>query len=108
MPSSPQQCVGLLKEMGKMKSKRKFLKKCPIATIKTLCECALNLLQGNIPISNGQKKRLTPHKRSLRKLADKKLPLFKKRALLVQRGDGFLGFLLPAAISALTTLINGI
>ena len=37
--------------------------------VNQICECALNLLEGNIPLSGGQKKRLRKHARVLRKLA---------------------------------------
>lgn len=97
-----------LKLLKKTKQKSIFLRKCPNSIIKGVCECALNLLKGNIPISKRQKNKLIPHKRTLRRLGNKKLPLFKKRRLLVQKGDGFLSVLIPAAISVLSSLINGV
>lgn len=98
-----------LRNLLKSKSKKKVLKLCPNHTIKSVCECALNLLQGNIPISNLQKRKLVPHKLRIRKLADKKVPLYRKRKLLqTQRGEGLLSILLPAAITAITSLINGV
>ena len=39
---------------------------------------------------------------------DKKVPLFKKRRLLVQKGKGVLSILIPAAVSVFSTLINGV
>lgn len=96
-----------LKLLCKTKSKTALLRKCPNSLIKSVCECALNLLKGNVPITPSQKKRLAPHKRTLRRLGDQKVPLFKKRRLLVQKGDGFLSVLIPAAVSVLTSLIHG-
>ena len=96
-----------LKLLTKTKNKSAFLKKCPNSIIKGVCECALNLLRGNIPISKQKKNKLVPYKRTLRRLGDKKIPLFKKRRLLVQKGDGFLSVLIPAAISVLSSLIHG-
>lgn len=106
MANSKHHCIELLKAVNNSKSKRKFLKNCASKNIKSICECVLNLLKGNIPINKKQKNKLAPFKRSLRKLANKKTPLYRKRAVLVQRGGGFLGFLIPAAITALTALIN--
>ena len=97
-----------LKLLNKTKKKSAFLKKCPNTVIKGVCECALNLLKGNISITKRQKNKLIPYKRVLRRLGEKKVPLFKKRRLLVQKGEGFLSVLIPAAISVLSTFINGI
>lgn len=99
------QHLNLLK---KTKRKAVFLRKCPNHVIKCVCECALNLLKGNIPLTIRQKNKLNTHKRVLRQLGDKKVPLFKKRRLLIQKGDGFLSVLIPAAVSVLSTLINGV
>lgn len=97
----------LLKLLKKARKKSIFLKKCSNSVVKCVCECALNLLRGNIPLTQRQKSRLASYKRTLRTLSKKKVPLFKKRRLLVQKGEGFLSFLIPAAVSVLTTLING-
>lgn len=96
-----------LKLLGKCKTKGALLRKCPNSIIKSVCECALNLLKGNVPLTKRQKNKLSPYKRTLRKLGDKKVPLFKKRRLLVQKGEGFLSVLIPAAISVLSSLIHG-
>lgn len=96
-----------LQLLNKTKKKSAFLKTCPNSVIKGVCECALNLLKGNIPINKRQKNKLIQHKRTLRRLGDKKVPLFKKRRLLIQKGEGFLSVLIPAAISVLSSLIHG-
>ena len=101
------QTLTLLKLISKSKKPKLILKKCSSSVIKTLCECAINVLRGNIPLTKSQKNRLSTHKRSLRKLSNKKIPLYKKRQLLVQRGDGFLSILLPTAISVISSLIHG-
>jgi len=101
------QTLALLKLISKSKNPKVILRKCPINVIKTVCECVINTLQGNIPLTKKQKSRLFSYKQSLRKLSNKKIPLYKKRKLLVQRGDGFLSVLLPAAISVISSLIHG-
>lgn len=90
------------------KLRKDLLKKLPNSCIKTICECVLNALKGNIPLSEHQQRKLASHKKVLRILAFKKIPIIKKRKLIVQRGGGFLSFLIPAAITAISTLINGI
>lgn len=96
-----------LKLLGRCKNKKQLLRKSPNSLIKCVCECVLNLLKGNVPITRRQKNKLTPYKRTLRRLSDKKVPLFKKRTLLVQKGEGFLSVLIPAAVSVLSSLIHG-
>lgn len=97
-----------LKLISKSKKKSDILKNCSNDTIKSLCECVLNTIFGNVPLTKNQKNRLLPYKKSLRKLANKRVPLYKKRQLLIQRGDGILTVLLPAAISVISTLLHGV
>ena len=70
----------------------------------TLCECVLNLLNGNINISQQEHSKLKKYKNSLRKLLEKK-NLKEKKKILIQKG-GFLEILLPAIISGLSTIIS--
>lgn len=89
------------------KLQKTILKKLPSPCIKAICECCLNVLKGNVPLSKHQKGGLRKHKGTLRKLADRKPSLFTKKKLIVQKG-GFLNILLPAALSALAGLMNGV
>lgn len=89
------------------KLRKNLLKKIPSTCIKAICECCLNALRGNIPLSKQQKNKLRSHKATLRNLAYKKVPLSRKRNLLVQKGSGILSFLIPAAITALTSFFHG-
>ena len=50
--------------------------------IKVICECALNCLKGNVPLTTAQRQKLCRHKQKLQTLADKKYPIKKKRKLL--------------------------
>jgi hypothetical protein len=67
-----------------------------------ICDCVYNVLNGNIPISEQDKKRLSRHKDTLRELVKKKTSN-KERKRLVQSG-GFLGALIPTIVS----LIGGL
>jgi hypothetical protein len=73
--------------------------------IYTLCECILNLLNGNINISDEKFNQLKSYKHSFRKILDKKLNLKSKKKLIIQKG-GFLEILLPAVISGLSAIIS--
>ncbi|GFW09889.1 iron-uptake system-binding protein [Trichonephila clavipes] len=99
------QHVVYLKLLAKSKTKRKILQKCPNSLIKAVCECALNTLKGNVPLTKHHKRRLAPFKQVIRKLGDKSVPLYKKRKVLIQKGEGFLSFLIPAAVSVISSLI---
>ena len=72
--------------------------------IDTICECVLNLLNGNINLSDSEKTHLSKYKNVLRKLLERK-KIKEKKKILIQKG-GFLQFLLPSVITGLTTLIE--
>ena len=58
-----------------------------------ICDCVLNVLNGNIPLKYEEKKRLKRHRNWLRELVKKKTS-DKKRKHFIQEG-GFLGALIP-------------
>ena len=66
-------------------------------------ECALNVLNGNIRVSDCAKRRLKRYKSSLPSLVDKRLPYLPRQSS-VQRG-GFLLPLLSAVLPALARLL---
>lgn len=88
------------------KLRKELVNRLPKECIKTICECTLNLLKGNIPLTKQQKKDLQKYKTTLRKIGDRKTSLFVKRKLIVQKG-GFLQYFLPTVLSVLTSIING-
>ena len=69
-----------------------------------LCECTLNVLNGNIPLKSSDKKKLQKYKRQIRSLVNKKVSVKKKKKTLSQKG-GFLGALLTPVLSALGGLL---
>ena len=79
---------------------KRILDKASPELIRCLCDCAHNVLQGNVEISHHHKRKLKPHK--LRKLADRKVALKTKRRI-IQKG----GFL-PILLSALAPVISGV
>lgn len=108
--------MGITKEQRKqlelihvcpIKLRKNLLKKVPSSCIKAICECCLNALRGNIPLSKQQKSKLRPYKTTLRSLAYKKVPLSRKRSLIVQKGSGILSFLIPAALTAISSIFHG-
>ena len=62
--------------------------------IKLLSDCALNILKGSILLTQQEKRRLKPHKKKLRTLANKRTSIKTKKKILQQ--GGFLPpFLIP-------------
>ena len=85
-----------------------LLKKADSALVRRICECALNLLSGNVPLNKQHKKRLRKHANLMRKLADPQRDLrSKKRIIATQTGGGFLPALLAPIIgSVLASLVS--
>jgi len=72
--------------------------------VKCLCECAKNIIKGNIKMTAAQREKICRRKQSFRKLALKKTSL-KEKQRIVQSG-GFLGALLGPIISVLGSLFG--
>ena len=86
--------------------KKSMLIKADKHFVQSICEMCDNVLAGNIKLSDTEHKELKKHKRILRKLANK-APLKSKRKYLAQTG-GFLQFLIPAAVSGISSLIESL
>ena len=74
--------------------------------IKCICECCVNVLDGNIKLTETQKERLKKYKKTVRSLGDRKKNFMKKKKEIVQSGGNFLLALTPAAISTILTLLG--
>lgn len=86
-----------------IKQRKALLKNASSDLLKSICECSLNVLKGNVRLNARQKGRLTRHKRSLRLLADRKISYKRKKQILIQKG-GFLPALLGPIIGTLAGL----
>ena len=59
------------------------------------CDCVYNVVKGNVPgLTQEKVNKLARHKTSIIKVTNK-VPIKEKRKILVQKGGGFLPFLLP-------------
>lgn len=78
--------------------------------IKCLCECSMNILKGNVPISPAHKRRLSRHKKDLRFLAKRGNKIQSKKRVLQKGGllPALLAPLLGAALPAVTGLIGSL
>lgn len=86
------------------KLRKAIVSNCNKDLLNSICECVLNVLNGNIRISDCTKRKLRKFRTSLRSLIDKRRPLVSKRRVIQQRG-GFLLPLLSAVLPALAGLL---
>ena len=86
---------------------RREVLRCANSSLATgLCEIIYNILQGKIRLSPKHKSRFNKSKRNLRLLGyQKRLPLQRKRKLLVQSG-GFLSAILPLVASIVSGIVS--
>ena len=70
------------------------------AEIRAISECIQNILQGNVPLERHHLQQMKRYKELLRSLTKKCYSVKKKKVLLKQKG-GFIGALIPLAVSAL-------
>jgi hypothetical protein len=68
--------------------------------IQCLCECAYNILQGQVPTSPQHKRELKKYRKLIYTLVDKRVPYTKKKSQLQQSG-GFLPALIAPVVAAL-------
>lgn len=73
--------------------------------IESICEIVLNILNGNIELSEKQIKKLSKKKELLRALV--KSGPAKEKKKLIQKG-GFLQLLIPSIISGLATIVSSL
>jgi hypothetical protein len=92
----------LLQKLFKSKPAKRseILKEGDSELLKCLCECALNLLNANIPLNKRQVSTLEKHKTLLRLLANRKVSLKSKKSKLLRQGGAFILALLRPILSA--------
>lgn len=99
-------CIPILEVFVKLDDpvkKRKYLKMFENCIFKAVREMAVNLLQGNVDLTPGEKSKLKRYKMALRSLADGQTPLNSKRKILQGKGKQLINQLLPLTLST----ING-
>lgn len=106
MTSRLKKQIGLLNQIRKAKPKlqKAIIQNANRETLNCLCDCAWNVLQKNIPLSSGQKRKLARYKKELRYIGTKGGSLKKKQQLLVQKGGIVSAILTPILLAALPLL----
>ena len=92
----------------KPKIRSAILKNCENDLIHIICDCVYNVVKGNAPWLTQEKvNKLASHKTGLIKLT-KEVPMKEKRKILVQKGGGFLPFLLPLVAPLIAKAVSKI
>jgi hypothetical protein len=84
--------------------RKHLISKADRSLVDWLCECADDILRGNVPLTKLQKEKLKRNKAGLRALTKTSVSLKKKKALLQK--DGFLGSLLAPIASVVAPLLS--
>jgi hypothetical protein len=79
-----------------------LLRKAPPCLITLLSECGLNVLKGNLKLTDDQYDKLKPHRRMLLRVSRDNATLKERRSALAKKKGGFLPVVLPIILSALS------
>ena len=106
-PKRLQKNISYLDVLAKAKpSQRKaILQTADKDLILCLCECILNVLNGNVPLKPDIQEKLGKYKAQLRILASKETPAKYRKDILVQKGGAFLPLLLAPILGIAGQLI---
>lgn len=101
------------KKKSKLKRTIKFLSHChdpkiiskvisnsPNNVTKAICNAAINAAQGDVHLNRKQKKLLASHRAFVSAIIKPGEPLSQKKRLLIQKGGGIIGLVVPAILSA--------
>lgn len=113
MGSNPQTIFGhkqaaILRALYHLSNKQRsgVLQKADLKLVRCICECALNILRGNVPLKRSHKRRLKRYACVLRRLADKNNSWKDKKRLIIQHG-GFLPLLLAPILGTVLSRLIG-
>ena len=78
-----------------------MIRESPKEVIDCVGECCLNIIKGNVRLTNAQKQHLRSRKRHIRLLSKKKgVPIITKKEIINQKGGALLGLLLPPLLGS--------
>jgi hypothetical protein len=99
--------VKILQKLSKAKryERNKQIQSAKGDTVKCVCDCARNVLNGNIPLSKSQYKYLQKYRCSLRRLGNKNLNAVERKNLIINQRGGFLPNLLIPVLSVAGSLL---
>ena len=89
------------------KRRKKMIQESPKEGIDCVGECCINLIKGNVRLTNAQKNQLRARKQDIRLLSSKQVPLDTKKKIINQKGGALLGLLLKPLIAPIIGSVLG-
>ena len=89
------------------KCRKKMIQESPKEVIDCVGECCINLIKGNVRLTNAQKNQLRARKQHIRLLSSKQVPLDTKKKIINQKGGALLGLLLKPLIAPVIGSVLG-
>ena len=85
-----------------------MIQESPKEVIDCVGECCINLIKGNVRLTNAQNNQLRARKQHIRLLSSKQVPLDTKKKIINQKGGALLGlFLLKPLIAPIIGSVLG-
>ena len=89
------------------KCRKKMIQESPKEVIDCVGECCINLIKGNVRLTNAQKNQLRARKQHIRLLSSMQVPLDTKKKIINQKGGALLGLLLKPLIAPIIGSVLG-
>ena len=89
------------------KCRKKMIQESPQEVIDCVGECCMNLIKGNVRLTNAQKNQLRVRKQHIRLLSSKQVPLDTKKKIINQKGGALLGLFLKPLIAPIIGSVLG-
>ena len=99
-------CLQMLIKTKNAKLRKAILEHADAELIRALCECAHNILRGNVQMTPREKTRLRKYQTKLRLIARKNVSVKQKRRHLQQTGGFLPALLAPLAASVVIPLLR--
>lgn len=89
------------------RSRQKIINDCPKEILDCVGECCLNLIKGNVKLTNAQKEKLRSRENDIRYLSTKRVAIADKKKILNQKGGALLGLLLKPLLGSVLGSVLG-
>lgn len=89
------------------RNRQKIINDCPKEILDCVGECCLNLIKGNVKLTNAQKEKLRSRENDIRYLSTKRVAVADKKKILNQKGGALLGLLLKPLLGSVLGSVLG-
>ena len=87
--------------------RKKMIQESPKEVIDCVGECCINLIKGNVRLTNAQKNQLRARKQHIHLLSSKQVPLVEKKKIINQKGGALLGLLFKPSMGPIIGSVLG-